>query len=408
MAWLYEAYLQTRKDGATGVDNQTAQKYEENLESNLLSLLTRIKSGDYQAPPIRRVFIPKDDGSRRPLGIPTFEDKIAQRAVLMLIEPIYEQDFYSCSYGFRKWRSAHQALKTLRDQIMDRGGRWILDVDIQKYFDTINHAHLREFIAERVTDGVIRKMIDKWLKAGVLEGQQLTKVTKGTPQGGVISPLLANIYLHYVLDKWFAEIATPRLRGKCSLVRFADDFVMIFEDYDDCYRVRKVLPKRLARFGLTLHPDKTKLVDFRFKYRAENRRRGKIVNFDFLGFTHYWGRSRRGKAIVCQKTAKSRLARTLKAFNLFCKHYRHHPLDEQWKRLNRKLIGHYAYFGITGNSRAICNVRHKVIRLWHKWLGRRSRKSYIPWRRFNQLLNRFPLAPAKIYHQYTHHQPAKQ
>ena len=223
--WLYHAYKLTRKDGAAGVDGITAQSYERQLDSNLQDLLKRIKTGKYRASAIRRAYIPKGGGKQRPLGIPTFEDKIVQRAVVMLLEPIYEQDFYDCSFGFRKGRSAHQALRILRNNIMDEGGRWVLDVDIQKYFDTINHKQLRQFLSRRVVDGVIRKLIDKWLKAGILEAGQLQKSVQGTHQGGVISPLLANIYLHYVLDEWFAKEVKPRMKGQCSMTRFSDDCV---------------------------------------------------------------------------------------------------------------------------------------------------------------------------------------
>ena len=223
--WLLQAYRLTRKDGAVGVDGQSAADYARNLQGNLTDLLVRIKSGRYQAPNIRRVYIPKGDGKQRPLGIPTFEDKIVQRAVVMLLDPIYEQDFYDCSFGFRRQRSAHQALQSLRNDIMDHRGRWILDVDIQKYFDTIDHSQLRSFLSRRVVDGVVRKLIDKWLKAGVLESGSVTFSTQGTPQGGVVSPLLSNIYLHYVLDEWFAVDVKPRLKGASSLTRFADDCV---------------------------------------------------------------------------------------------------------------------------------------------------------------------------------------
>ena len=407
--WLFRAYQLTRKDGAVGVDNQTAAEYERQLETNLRDLLARIKSGSYQAPAIRRVYIPKGDGKYRPLGIPTFEDKIVQRAVVMLLEPIYEQDFFDCSFGFRRQHSAHQALQCLRNHIMDEKGRWVLDVDIQKYFDTIDHRHLRSFLAKRVVDGVIRKLIDKWLKAGVLEDDTIRYLNLGTPQGGVISPLLANVYLHYVLDEWFDQEVKPRMQGHCSLTRFADDFVMVFEHYDDCYRVQRVMNKRFKRYELELHPEKTRRIDFRFRYRKENLRRGKDVNFDFLGFTHYWGRSRQGIFVVRQKTAKVRLARTLKGFNEFCRKCRHLPLSVQQRMLNRKLRGHYAYFGITGNSKSLRNIHYKVERLWHKWLGRRSRKSYIPWQRFTLLLKRLPLEKPRIYHQYYQgHQLAKQ
>ena len=406
--WLCQAYQLTRKDGAVGVDGRTAAQYEVNLEANLLDLLNRVKSGRYKAPAIRRVYIPKGGGKLRPLGIPTFEDKIVQRAVVMLLEPIYEQDFYHCSFGFRKQRSAHQALQSLRNHIMDEQGRWVLDVDIQKYFDTIDHQHLRAFLAKRVVDGVIRKLIDKWLKAGVLEAGRIHRSSQGTPQGGVISPLLANVYLHYVLDEWVHKDVMPRMKGRMSITRFADDFVMVFQHYEDCYRVERVLPKRFNRYGLQLHQDKTCRIDFRFRYRRQNQARGKPVNFDFLGFTHYWGKSRRGKFVVRQKTAKTRLARTLKGINEFCRNNRHRPMDEQQMKLNQKLRGHYAYFGITGNGKSLKSLHHRVTKLWHKWLGRRSRKSYIPWRRFMLVLQRLPLEQPRIYHQYyVNHQLAK-
>ncbi|EHI5301513.1 group II intron reverse transcriptase/maturase [Salmonella enterica] len=398
--WLHRAWELTRKNASAGVDGQTAEKYAEHLEQNLQSLLSRIKSGSYRAPAIRRIYIPKNDGQRRPLGLPTFEDKIAQRAVVMVLEPIYEQIFSSCSFGFRPGRSAHQALQYLRNHIMDEGGRWILDIDIRKYFDTINHQHLREFLDRRVTDGVIRKLIDKWLKAGVMDNGVLSFPVAGTQQGGVISPLLSNIYLHYVLDEWFHRQVCPRMAGRCSLTRFADDAVMVFEQYQDCYRVQRVLGCRLQRYGLELHPVKTCRIDFRFKYRKQNRRRGNVVSFNFLGFTHYWRRSRRGNPVVWQQTAKDRLAKTLKSFNQFCRWNRHSPLSEQYKKLNQKLRGHYAYFGITGNDKALRAVQYHVERIWHKWLGRRSRKSKIPWVKFTLFLKRFPLEKARIYHQY--------
>ncbi|HEU4408364.1 MAG TPA: reverse transcriptase domain-containing protein [Polyangiaceae bacterium] len=257
--WLRYAYELTRKDGATGIDGRTAADYEANLEENLRGLLGRIKSGRYYAPPVRAATIPKADGTARTLGIPTFEDKVAQRAIVLLLEPLYEQDFLPCSYGSRPGRSAHQSLRDLRSAIMERGLRWLLDVDLRTYFDTIDHGHLRTFLARRVADGVVRTMIDKWLKAGVLDEGQLRRSDVSTPQGGVISPLLANVYLHYVLDEWFAAAVGPRMNKRHVLVRFCDDFVLAFEDFLDDRRVFEVLGKRVGRFGLALHPDKTRL-----------------------------------------------------------------------------------------------------------------------------------------------------
>jgi RNA-directed DNA polymerase len=401
--WLRHAYEQTRKDGAVGVDGQTAQAYAVSLEANLANLLARLKSGRYRAPPVRRVYIPKAGSTteKRPLGIPAFEDKVAQRAIVMLLEAIYEQDFRSCSFGFRRGRSAHQALQHLRNRIMDGGGRWVLDVDLRRYFDSIDHGKLRELLANRVVDGVIRRLIDKWLKAGVLEDGQLHRSSTGTPQGGVISPLLANVYLHYVLDEWFHQVVEPRMKGRCTLVRFCDDFVMVFEDFLDSQRVLRVLGKRMGRFGLTLHPDKTCLVDFRFKRPGGIRHRcAQATCFNFLGFTHVWGRSRRGKPVVYQRTAKDRYARTLKTLSRYCQHYRHRSLEEQHARLSRMLRGHYAYFGITGNGKRLRWLAHRAQHIWRKWLSRRTRNGQIDWLRFKHLLARYPLPVPRIVHQY--------
>lgn len=399
LEWMREAYELTRKGGATGIDGVTAEAYEANLEANLMGLLDRIKSGRYKAPPVRRTYIPKADGSRRPLGIPTFEDKVAQRAVVMLLEPIYEQDFRACSYGFRPGRCCHDALRELYRVITRQGQYWVLDVDVRKYFDSIPHPQLRAFLDQRVTDGVIRRMIDKWLKAGVLEDGLLQRFDEGTPQGGVVSPMLSNIFLHHVLDEWFEREVRPRLCGNCTLVRYADDFVMTFKHHHDAKRVLEVLGKRLARYGLTLHPDKTRFIDFRPQRDAVHPD-CKPPPFDFLGFTHTWARSLKGKNVVRQRTAKSRLARALRAAKEWCRANRHHALRWQQECLSRKLKGHYAYYGITGNARQIGCYYIGVIRIWRKWLARRTRSGRLPWARFNALLARFPLPSPYIVHQY--------
>ena len=402
LEWMKEAYRLTRKDGAPGIDGVTAADYEANLEANLLDLLERIKSGRYVAPPVRRAYIPKADGSDRPLGIPTFEDKVAQRAIVMVLEAIYEQDFLPCSFGFRPGRSAHQALIALRLAFMGRQGlRWVLDVDISKYYDTIQHNHLRAFLDRRVTDGVIRRMIDKWLKAGVLECGLLHHATEGTPQGGVVSPVLANIYLHHVLDQWFEQDVRPRLKGNSIFVRYADDSVMAFEVLEDARRVLAVLGKRLARYGLTLHPDKTRLVDFRF-HRPEGTRHPETggTTFNFLGFTHVWGRSRKGINGVRQVTDKGRYARAVAAVMDWCRRNRHRPLRDQHAHLSAMMRGHYAYYGISGNYRRLRWYAHEVVRVWKKWLSRRDRQGVFTWNRLNALLKRHPLPPARIIHRY--------
>ena len=402
LEWLKEAYRRTRKDGAVGVDGQTAREYEANLEANLRSLLDRAKSGTYQAPPVRRVHIPKGTGKdTRPIGIPTFEDKVLQRAVAMVLEPIYEQDFYDCSYGFRPGRSAHQALQSVWDQTMRTGGGWILEVDIRKFFDTLDHAVLRELVQLRVRDGVVLRLIGKWLNAGVFEGGQITYPEAGSPQGGVISPLLANICLHYVLDDWFARDVRPRMSGQVFLVRYADDFVMGFTREEDARRVMDVLPKRFGKHGLAIHPDKTRLVPFRrppWRRRKDGPDNGGAGTFDLLGFTHYWGRSLKGNWVVKKKTAKNRLSRALKAIHRWCKTHRHRPLAKQQHALSQKMMGHYAYYGVTGNGSALSSFQVMVHRIWRMWLGRRRRDGQLPWDAFNRLLKRYPLPAAVVVH----------
>jgi group II intron reverse transcriptase/maturase len=395
--WLKEAFRLTRKDGASGVDGQSAQEYAAKLESNLQSLLDRAKSGSYFAPPVRRVHIPKGSGSEtRPIGIPTLEDKVLQRAVVMLLESIYEQDFLDCSYGFRPGRSAHQALATIWDQTMAMKGGWVVELDIRKFFDTMSRSHLRTFLRQRVRDGVLLRLIGKWLNAGVMEAGALSYPEAGTPQGGVVSPLLANVYLHEVLDVWFEQDVKPRLRGRAFLVRYADDAVLGFEREDDARRVLEVLPKRFGRYGLTLHADKTRLVPFRPPRGPDDP--GGPGSFDFLGFTHFWAKSRKGRQVVKRRTSSSRFTRALKRIAEYCRLSRHDALAEQHKALSQKLKGHYGYFGITGNSRCLGRFRWEVQRLWYKWLRRRGQRHPLTWERFNALLRAFPLPPPITVH----------
>jgi len=404
--WLTAAFHRTRKDGAPGVDGQTWIAYERDLEANLQSLLDRAKSGTYRAPPVRRVYIPKagSDTETRPIGIPTLEDKVLQRAVVMLLEPIYEQDFDAGSYGFRPGRSAHDALEDIWKRTMDSSGGWILEVDIRKFFDTLDRAHLREFLQLRVRDGVLKRLIGKWLKAGVLESGSVSYPDAGTPQGGVISPLLANVFLHYVLDVWFREEVQPRLRGRAHLIRYADDFVIVFTHEEDARRVTEVLPKRFGKYGLTLHPDKTRLISFRRPPRkadsgADNRD-DQPGTFDFLGFTHYWGRTRRGGWAVMRKTAANRVSRAVRSITQWCRNNRHRPVGEQHTILSQKVRGHYAYYGITGNILMLRGFLQAVHRAWRKWLDRRNRQREMTWDRFNRLLKRYWLPPPRIVHSY--------
>lgn len=390
--WLDEAYRRTRRDGAVGVDGQSAEAFAEDLESNLQTLLDEAKSGTYRAPPVRRVYIPKAGTPEgRPIGVPTFGDKVLQRAVLMLLEPIYEQDFYAFSYGFRPRRSTHQALEALNDGLWSMGGGWVLDVDVSGFFDTMRKDVLRDLLRQRVADGVVRRLVGKWLRAGVLEEGVEHHPETGSPQGGVVSPLLSNIYLHEVFDQWWSDEVAPRMRGRALAIRYADDLVMAFAEKRDAQRVYAVLAQRFARYGLTLHPDKTRLV----RYTRPGPGRAEPGSFDFLGFTHYWTRSRGGRWVMKRKTARDRFTRALRAMNQWMKKARHVPLPEQVRQLNRKLRGHYEAYGIRWNSGSISRFSQEVKRLWWKWLGRRSQRR-LTWAAFGRLLRRYPPLPPRL------------
>jgi len=391
MTWMREAYRQTRKSGAAGVDGQSAGEFAEQLEENLQRLLEQLRSGQYRAPPVRRHFIPKAGKSNglRPIGIPTFADKVLQRAVSMVLESIYEQDFLDCSYGFRTGRSAHHALQSLWDGVMPMGGAYVVELDIRQFFDNLQFGHLRDFLRQRVRDGVLLRAVGKWLNAGVMEEGQLHRPKAGSPQGGVISPILANLYLHHVLDLWFEHEVRPRMRGKAFMVRYADDALLVFRREDDARRVLRALPKRFARYGLELHPEKTKLV--RFKPVGGE-------SFEFLGFTHVWSRSRRGRYYVKRRTARSRLARGVQSLSMWCRRNRHRPVREQHAQLVLKLRGHYAYYGITGNMEGLKRFYVAGKRVWRKWLDRRNRERRMDWETFTRLLARYPLPKPRVVH----------
>ncbi len=392
---LKEAYRLVRKDGAVGVDGQTAQDYAVNLEENLESLLNRFKSGSYKAPPVRRASIPKGDGKKtRTIGIPTFEDKILQRAVTMVLEAVYEQDFLDCSYGFRPGRSPHQALEAFWDKGMWMGGGYVLKLDIRQYFDAVDHEHLRNILDKRVRDGVIRKTINKWLKAGILHED---RGNAGTPQGGVISPLLANIYLHEVLDTWFEHEVRPRLEGDAFLIRYGDDATLVFSSKAEAERVGQVLAKRARAYGLELHPEKTRLIRFtRPGPNSEKNDRFHPETFDLLGFTHYWGKSRKKNWVIKRKTAKDRFTRSVRDISRWCRRNRHMEISEQHDNLVRKIKGHYQHFGIIGNFKSLERYLYEVRLTWRKWLNRRSQKGRMPWDRYQELLKKYPLPEPKI------------
>jgi RNA-directed DNA polymerase len=369
LLWLWEAYGEI-KNSTPGVDGQNLAAYGENLEANLRSLLERAKSGSYRAPPVKRVHIPKNETETRPIGMPTVEDKVLQRAIKKLLDAVYEQDFLDCSFGFRPGRSTHQALEALRRTLMTKDGGWVLDVDVRKFFDTIPHQKLREVLGRRIGDGVIKKLIHKWLKAGVWEAGEVTYPEAGTPQGGIISPALSNVFLHEVLDGWFEFAIKPKLRGQAELIRYADDFVVVCERRDDAEALLEQVKARFESYGLAIHPEKTRIVDFRHPWKNGHQPQ----TFDFLGFTHCWKKTRRGGYAVAQQTRARKVGAALERIGQWCKKHRHQRLQKQHEELSTQVNGHYAYYGIRGNYRALANFRDAVKRKWHYWLVRRSRK----------------------------------
>lgn len=384
------------KDKSPGIDGVRKAVYEVNLKENLATLHEKLKEQRYRAPAVRRVMIPKDEHSQRALGLPTFEDKVAQGAVKMLLEAIYEQDFYDCSYGFRPKRNCHQALDALRGEIAKGGMRHLIDADIKRCFDSFDHKHLRELIGKRVLDGSIKRLVGKWLNAGVMDGNEIIFPERGTPQGGVISPLLANIYLHYVLDEWFETVVRPRCKGKVFLVRYADDFIIGCKLESDAKRIMKVLPQRFEKYGLTIHPEKTKLIDFSKPKEEETKAKS---TFKFLGFCFYWGKNKDGYWVVKKKTAKERLARTKKRVNTWCKLNRHMSIKEQREKLVMKLKGYYNYYGVRCNYPRINVVYRWTLYCWHKWLNRRGAKTRLTWKRFYEvILKAYPLPTPRIMH----------
>jgi len=392
---LERAYGRQRKDAAVGVDGMTKEQYGQGLEERLRDLYERLKSKRYRHQPIRRVDIPKEKGKTRPIGISAFEDKIVQEAVREVLEAIYEQDFQICSYGFRPGRSAHDALRALNRAVYQGEVQWIIEADIQSFFDSVDRKALMEMLSIRVADGSLLRLVGKCLHVGILEGMKLTTPERGTTQGSVLSPLLGNVYLHYALDVWFEHEVKPRLGGKALLVRYADDFVMGFERKEDAERVMAVLGKRMGRYGLTLHPDKTRLVDFRRPPNDQTAGKGPST-IDFLGFTLYWRRTRAGRWQMWCKTRSARLRRSIQAVYDFCRRHRHEPVKVQHAALIRRIQGHFNYFGVNGNVRSLLLFLDNVKKAWLKWLRQRSQKTRLTWERFEQLLGVFRLPPPLI------------
>jgi len=386
------AYQRLRKDASPGVDGLSAQEYEQDLAGNLQDLHRRLREGRYRAKPVRRVYI-EQDGKRRPLGIPALEDKIVQRAVVSILEAIYEQDFLPCSFGYRPGRGAHDALDKVFRTIVIGKANYVLEVDIKGYFQNIVHEHLMAFLQQRITDSSLLRLIGKWLHAGVLEEGRLLAVTKGTSQGAVVSPILANVYLHYVLDEWMETVVKPRMRGEMYLIRYADDLIICFQHREDAERVAGVLRKRFAKYGLELHEEKTRLIPFG-RFAEENlRRQGqhKPPTFDFLGFTHICARGRNGRFTVHVRTARKRIRRAMKRMADWCRDHRHWSLSDQHRAISRALQGHYAYYGRVSNYSSLATFCRFTTKTWLKWLRRRSQHRRLPWGKYNDLLRWYSL-----------------
>jgi len=388
MDFLLQAFSRIRKDAAPGVDELTVSMYAGNLIENLYNLHQRLRRGEYVAQPVKRVWIDKTDGRKRPLGIPSLEDKIVQKAAEMIMSRIYEPIFYDFSFAFQEGKGQHDALKMIREKCMSENINWIIDADVSSYFDSIGHSQLLDFIKLRLNDGGLIRLIKKWLKAGVMEDGELKQSVNGTPQGGIISPILSNIYLHYVLDEWFVKEVAPRMKGRCFIVRFADDFIVGFESKTDAERFMNVLPKRFEKFGLKIHPDKTKMVMYGRPPRAAKKsERG---TFDFLGFTHYWSKSHKGFWVIKRKTKKKSAKRARQEIWEWIRENMHASLEYLALKLRQKLQGYYNYFGIRCNSRDLRRLYRFTESALKYWLNRRSDKKK-NWDLFRKILDKIGL-----------------
>src|SRR5512136_1755502 len=396
---LRECFQRVRADAAAGIDNVTKEEYAENLEANLSNLIERLHRMAYIPQPVRRKYIPKPGSAKqRPLGIPCFEDKLVQAGLVRILEAVYEQDFIEDSYGFRPGRSCHKALRALSETVEGQPVNHIVEVDIKGFFDNLKQEWLEKFLAHRIGDKRIQRMVKRFLKAGVYEDGSVTVSDEGTPQGGVISPLLANIYLHYTLDLWFEKVVRKNCTGYARMIRYADDFVVCFQYKTDAEKFRRGLVKRLAKFGLEVEPTKTKVIEFgKFAVQNAMAKGERPATFDFLGFTHYCGRSKDGKWFrMKRKTSKKRFTAKAKAFKDWLKKARTLKTAELWETAKAKLRGHYDYYGVTDNVEGIGRFARKVTELLYKWLNRRGKRGCLNWTKFNQMLERFPLPEPRI------------
>lgn len=399
--FLLECFQELKKNKAPGIDGVTVEKYEERLEENLKDLVARLKGKQYRPQPVRRVYIPKDEKSVRPLGIPTVEDKIVQMGIKKILEAIYEQDFVEGSYGFRPKRGCHDALEVVDKTIMTKAVNFVVDMDIEKFFDTVEYKWMMKCLEQRIADPSFLRLIGRFLKAGIMEDGVYQETDKGTPQGGVISPVLANIYLHYVLDLWFEKVVKRHVKGYASLTRYADDFIACFEKEEDAKRFGGSLRLRMGKFGLKVSEEKSKIIEFGRKAWQRWQEGGeKVPTFNFLGFTYYCENTRKGSFKVGRKTNPKKMRAKLKAMNQWLKSIRNAvEFKEWWPILKQKLIGHYRYYGISGNMRGIRIYYSQCVKLAYKWVNRRSQKKSFNWEKYRRLIYEWnPLPQPKIYH----------
>lgn len=398
--FLEHCYHRLGRDRASGIDGVTWQEYGESLEENLKDLVARLKAKRYQPQPARRVYIPKDEHSKRPLGLPALEDKIVQKGIALILEAIYEADFLDCSHGFRPGRNCHQAVDAVDKTIMRNPINHVIDADIKGFFDNVSHEWMLKFLGVRIVDASFLLLIRRFMKAGYMDSDLLVATEKGTPQGGNLSPILSNIFLHYVLDLWFDRRVKRQVRGACSLVRYADDFVCLIQYQDDARHVAEVLRERFARFDLELHPEKTRVLSFG-RYERENAKRQnrRAHTFDFLGFTHFCGTSRRGKFIVGRRTSRKKFRKKCQELNQWLKSIRNRlPVTEWWPILAAKLRGHYQYYGVSGNMPSLQRYYRLALRLALKWLNRRSQRRSYNGKGFSAYLEHYPLPTPRIVH----------
>lgn len=399
---LKECFAMLGKGKADGIDGVSVEEYGRNLDSNLEDLVGRMKRQAYKPQPVKRVYIPRADGKMRPLGIPSIEDKIVQIGIARILEAVYENDFLDFSYGFRPNRSCHQALEKLNQIVMSKPINHIIDADIRGFFDNVNHEWLMKFVEHRINDFNFYRLIKRFLINGYMEEGKRYKTEKGTPQGGIISPILANIYLHYALDLWMEKIVKKKCRGAVEIVRYADDFIICVQYKDEANCILKALKERLSKVGLELAEDKTRIIEFG-RYAVENaKKKGKHAEtFNFLGFTHYIGKSRRGYFKVCRKTERRKLTAKLKEMNIWLKSIRNqYEVKEWWPILKAKLTGHFNYYGISENYRSIKSFYEQTIKLVFKWLNRRSQKKSFNWETFIKYISKYRLPKPKIHYSF--------